>query len=695
MSTKVDTGRNAAQPRIHSLATLTISHNLTAFPSLTTLAHEHAARHAVCPLVMLQSAKGTDKTMKTTKNILIAGALLATAGLSGTANAADISVQLNGQPLATSTAPVQMNGRTLVPLRDIFEALGANVQWNPAAQTILATRGQTQIGLAINNRNATVNGKTVVLDQAATLLNGRTLVPLRFVAEATGATVNWNPALQQVSIGTPQTYNPTIPVGTTNPNTLPNYGLPAPTNTGSQVANYRQISIPAGVVIPVTLDQTLNSALTRVGSTFTASTKSVRLGDSEFPAGTKIEGRVTEARPSQNNKPGVLDMEWTAALLPDGTRVPLSGQLTSLDTDNVSNQGGRLVASGARKDDRLKVIGIGAGAGFVLGRVLDTNSTVSTILGAAGGYLFSRSRDKKAEEARLAQNTTLGVELTQAARYTDTTDYGRFRDPYLRDVNTRFNPQDYGYDQSTSVRPSDNYDGYQVTNTLPNPVYDANGQIALNPPIPTNNNVFGDNQTVAGARQISIPAGAVVPVKLNVSLSSATARVGQEFTATVDSQQLGDSEFPAGTTLLGRVVEARRMQGNEPGVLDFDFTTAILPGGERVGLRGDLTTLDDKSVQTEGGRIIAKAGNDGGDKLKVIGIGTAAGFVIGRVLKKDGIVPSLLGALGGYIFSQSKGDKPSEAQVAAGSRIGVRLNQRVAYNDDSYYGYRDAYLRLN
>ena len=137
------------------------------------------------------------------------------------------------------------------------------------------------------------------------------------------------------------------------------------------------------------------------------------------------------------------------------------------------------------------------------------------------------------------------------------------------------------------------------------------------------------------------------------------------------------------------------MQGNEPGVLDFDFTTAILPGGERVGLRGDLTTLDDKSVQTEGGRIIAKAGSDGGDKLKIIGIGTAAGFVIGRVLKKDGIVPSLLGALGGYIFSQSKGDKPSEARIAAGERIGVRLNQRVAYNDDTYYGYRDAYLRLN
>ena len=625
--------------------------------------------------------------MKTTKPILIAGALLTTLSAANFASA-DIAVQLDGQPLATSTAPVQMNGRTLVPLRDIFEALGATVNWNAAAQTISATRGATQIGLAINNRTASVNGQPVTLDQAATLVNGRTFVPLRFVAEATGAKVDWSGPTQTVSIRTLQTpTNPAIPVGGTN--TLPDYSTP---NQGSQVANYREISIPSGVVIPVTLDQALNSATTRVGSTFTASIKSVRLGDSEFPAGTKIEGRVTEAQPSANNQPGVLDMEWTAAILPDGTRVPLRGELTSLDTDNVSNQGGRLVASGAKKDNRLKVIGIGAGAGFVLGRVLDTNSTVSTILGAAGGYLFSRSRDKKAEEARLAQNTTLGVELTQGTRYTDSTDYGRYRDPYLRQVNTRFNPDDYGYDQTTSVRPTDNYNGYQVTNTLPTPVYDANGQIAINPPIPTN---ATDNQIVAGARQISIPAGAVVPVTLNTSLSSDTARVGQEFTATVESQRLGDSEFPAGTTLIGRVTEARPMQGNEPGVLDFDFNTAVLPGGERVPLRGDLTTLDDKSVQTTGGRIMAKAGNSGGDKLKVIGIGTAAGFVIGRVLKKDGVLPSLLGALGGYLYSANKGDKPAEAKVAQGARVGVRLDQRVAYNDDTYYAYRDNYLRLN
>ena len=654
--------------------------------------------------------------MKTIQPILIAGALLATLGASNFAHA-DIAVQLNGQTLATSTAPVQMNGRTLVPLRDIFEALGANVDWNPAAQSIVARKDGTVVGLAINNRTASVNGNIVQLDQAATLLQGRTYVPLRFVGEAFGAKVNWNNTLQTVSIVTAPTaavtpvnnnYTPptnTTPVNNYVPpanNTLPVY----PTNNtapNSQVAGYRQISIPANVVIPVTLDQALNSANARVGQVITASIKTVRLGDSEFPAGTKLQGVVTEARPSQNNQPGVLDFEWNAAILPGNQIVPLRGQLTSLDTNSVTNQGGRLIAQGAKKDDRLKVIGIGAGAGYVLGRVLDSNSTVSTILGAAGGYLFSRSRDRKAQEATLAKNTTLGVELTDPVRYTDTTNYAQFRDPYLRDVNTRFNPDDYGYDQRAGVRPTDNYEGYQVTNTLPTPVYGADGNAIypndnVNLGVPTTNTVpltnANNGAQVAGLRQISIPAGAVVPVTLNTALTSATARVGQQVSATVESQKLGDSEFPSGTVLQGRVTEARRQDGDQPGVLDFDFSTAVLPNGQQVPVRGNLITLDDKAVQTTGGRILAKSGG-GNDRLKVIGIGTAAGYVIGRVLKKGGILPSLLGALGGYIYSTQNGDKPAEAVVPQGARIGVRLDQRVAYNDDNYYAYRDNYLRLN
>lgn len=668
--------------------------------------------------------------MKTKTQKIATGALLFALAGTGAAQA-DIAVNLNGQPLATSVSPLQVGGRTLVPMRDIFEALGAQLSWNPVAQTITAQKDLTTIQLAINNPNALVNGRNVLLEQPATLVNGRTFVPLRFIAEATGAQVDWNGALQLISIrsGAPVVQNPTLPV-TQNPvypptpvyPTTPTYNVP---DTGTQVADARTISVPDGAIIPVQVDQSISSATARVGQTFTATVISRRLGDSEFPAGTKIVGRIIEARPSENNQPGVLDFDWTEAVLPDGTRIPLRGQLTSLDASNVQMTGGRIVANGAQKSNRLKVIGVGAGAGFVLGRVLNTNSTVTTILGAAGGYLYGRARDRKAEEAIIAANTTLGVQLNDPVRYADTTNYFGYRSQYLRvsdDTASRYDPNYYGFDETTAVprrhrrnyqngnqvnNPAttdanlDNrYNGYQYSDTLPTnqppvnvgDIYQDNRNTA---PVGTyNGNIVGDNRQVAGYQQISIPGGAVVPVTLNERLSSATARVGQTFTASVISQRLGDSEFPAGTTLTGRVIEAQPKQGSDPGVLDLEFRDAVLPDGTRIPLRGELVSLDDKSVQTRGGRIVAPRTSKSNDRLKVIGIGAAAGFVVGRVLKKDGVLPTVLGALGGYLFSTKAGDKPAEAVVPQGTRLGVRLNNDVRYTDTTqYYNYRSAYLR--
>jgi hypothetical protein len=365
------------------------------------------------------------------KSRLLAGALLASVAVPSFAQTQPLSVQLNGQPLALSAAPLQLNGRTLLPLRDVFESLGAQVNWNPVSQSIAAQSGTTQIQLGINNPVAFVNGRNVSLDQPAILVGGRAFVPLRFVAEATGAQVDYSSQLQLVSIrqnnliakgGTqvagynssngynapaPTDYNAPLPANTYNAPLATDYNAPIPAND-FRATNYRMLSVPSDAVVPVQLDAPLSSRDSRVGDRFTATVVSQRLGDSEFPAGTKLEGIITEARASEGKNPGVLDLKFQNAILPDGTRVPLRGQLTALDQNGVTQRGGRLVANGARNNnDSLKVIGIGAGAGFILGRVLKTNSTVSTVLGAAGGYLLSRSRNQRAEEARLAQNTTL------------------------------------------------------------------------------------------------------------------------------------------------------------------------------------------------------------------------------------------------------------------------------------------------
>ncbi|QKS72347.1 copper amine oxidase N-terminal domain-containing protein [Paenalkalicoccus suaedae] len=85
-----------------------------------------------------------------------------------------------------------VGNRTLVPLRAIFEELGAVVDWNQAAKSVTAYKGSQRVFLTIGSRHTTVNGEHVVIDVPAQVSDGRTLVPLRFVSEALGADVQWN-----------------------------------------------------------------------------------------------------------------------------------------------------------------------------------------------------------------------------------------------------------------------------------------------------------------------------------------------------------------------------------------------------------------------------------------------------------------------------------------------------------------------
>jgi hypothetical protein len=116
--------------------------------------------------------------------------------------AAEIGVEVNGRPVAfTSVAPQRVGGRVLIPLRAVVEALGAEVKWNAATQTVTGRKGEREFSLPIGARTASVNGMSVDLDVPAQMLSGTTMVPLRFVAEALGAEVEWNAAAQQVVIG--------------------------------------------------------------------------------------------------------------------------------------------------------------------------------------------------------------------------------------------------------------------------------------------------------------------------------------------------------------------------------------------------------------------------------------------------------------------------------------------------------------
>ncbi|HEX8832955.1 MAG TPA: stalk domain-containing protein, partial [Abditibacteriaceae bacterium] len=131
------------------------------------------------------------------------------------AQSGGIAVLLNDAPINFGgVSPTQIGGRVLVPLRGVFEALGARVDYDPSTMTVFAVRGETQMQLRIGSTQASVNGQTRVLDIPAQTRLGRTLVPLRFVSEALGAEVRWNEGLRTVTIVAP----PVIPGAGTNPN---------------------------------------------------------------------------------------------------------------------------------------------------------------------------------------------------------------------------------------------------------------------------------------------------------------------------------------------------------------------------------------------------------------------------------------------------------------------------------------------
>lgn len=108
--------------------------------------------------------------------------------------------QVQIDPSSTSIYPYTDNGRTLVPIRAIIENMGGKITWDPDKQEADVTLGPTTIKLWINNVNAEVNGQPFTLDVPPKSVEGRTMLPLRFVAEKLGAKVNWDGNTQQITI---------------------------------------------------------------------------------------------------------------------------------------------------------------------------------------------------------------------------------------------------------------------------------------------------------------------------------------------------------------------------------------------------------------------------------------------------------------------------------------------------------------
>jgi hypothetical protein len=114
------------------------------------------------------------------------------------AKAQAVRIFVNGSEMHFDQPPIERSNRVFVPLRGIFENLGATVVYDNGV--INATRGSTSVHLVIGSHNAIVNGNPVTVDVAPFVIAGRTLVPLRFIAQSLGAGVDYNYSTHVVTI---------------------------------------------------------------------------------------------------------------------------------------------------------------------------------------------------------------------------------------------------------------------------------------------------------------------------------------------------------------------------------------------------------------------------------------------------------------------------------------------------------------
>lgn len=105
-----------------------------------------------------------------------------------------------GKTVENDVAPIIVKDRTMLPARFVAENLGAKVEWNAEKRQATITGNGVTIVLTIDSKTATVNGKAVTLDSPAFIRNDRTYTPVRFIAEALGAQVEWNATTRQAVI---------------------------------------------------------------------------------------------------------------------------------------------------------------------------------------------------------------------------------------------------------------------------------------------------------------------------------------------------------------------------------------------------------------------------------------------------------------------------------------------------------------
>ncbi len=116
-------------------------------------------------------------------------------------NAENVYLYINGKRIENiSMPPIIINGSTLVPAREVFEPLGATVSWKKDTEEVIISYKETTIIIKINSNTATVNNSTEPLSMPAKIINNKTMIPARFIAQSLGLKVEWDKTTRIINI---------------------------------------------------------------------------------------------------------------------------------------------------------------------------------------------------------------------------------------------------------------------------------------------------------------------------------------------------------------------------------------------------------------------------------------------------------------------------------------------------------------
>jgi hypothetical protein len=319
--------------------------------------------------------------------------------------------------------PREINGRVMVPLRGVFEKMGAHVGWDPSSETVSADKEGSHVQITIGQLDASVNGQSIRMDVPAKLVDGVTMVPLRFITEALGGYVGWDQQDKEVSITSSRDYKiprhdnppPTPPPVTPPPVIVSPPPTPPPTVIDRRplriVRTYDEIK--ADSVIPLVLETRLSSRDSKPGDPFTA-----RLdthgdhGYMNLPVGTKVYGTVAYVKRQHRRVPGVIELRFDHMTTPNGRSLPINGRLYSLDDTSVTrSHDGDLIAAKEQRNNTVVFVAYDNHESWIVSLPTERPLRDSEIPNLLGQALEASQRSRLAHDVELRAGTPMGLRL--------------------------------------------------------------------------------------------------------------------------------------------------------------------------------------------------------------------------------------------------------------------------------------------